>query len=309
MPSTLATHPFALALLLLLGSTAALPATRARAYCRADVETMANGECMESPGVPRLHWTRSCSTYAFTAQLFERISLLDESQVRASFDDSFGSWAAVGCDREPFLTQQAEALSEDEGAAFEWDIVNTSTIAAHGAEGWAEQEYASEVVALTTIFHDPDTGEIFDVDMELNGGAGAFTNCAGRCEFGRIDLRNTITHEAGHYLGLGHSPVPGATMAKYAFDGREIEKATLEEDDRAGYCALELPPHECSAGGCSCPTAPIYPSGKKARESSDCATSAPHGREGTLAWSALIAGAMLASRQRWRRPRDSRQLR
>ncbi len=271
---------FALPFLIVVGAYA----PRALAYCRADIETMANGECIEKPGVPRLHWTRSCSSYAFNEQLFERISLLDESQVRRSFDDSFGNWAAVDCGRAPFLVQQTDVLSVDEGVAFDWDIVNTSTITAHSAEAWVDKEYSSEVVALTTIFHDPDTGEIFDVDMELNAGAGDFTNCAGRCEFGRIDIRNTITHEAGHYFGLGHSAVAGATMAKYAFDGREIEKATLEEDDRAGYCALDLPAHACPTGGCSCPPAPIYPSGKKSRESSACAVAEPGPRGGSVSW-------------------------
>lgn len=232
----------------------------AAAYCRANIETMANGTCVEVPGVPRLHWLRSCSRYTFNEAIFERIPKLDEAGVRAAFDDSFGAWRDVDCGRERFFVEQDEELTSDDSADFAWNVHNESVITLHTQQEWIDLEYSDDVVALTTLFHDPDTGEIFDADMELNGGAGEFSTCSRRCDLGVIDLRNTVTHEAGHYLGLGHSAVPGATMAPYAFDGREVEKASLAQDDREGYCALELPEHACGSGGCVCREAPIYSS-------------------------------------------------
>jgi hypothetical protein len=97
--------------------------------------------------------------------------------------------------------------------------------------------------------------------MELNGGAGTFTDCvAQRCGVGTIDLQNTVTHEAGHLLGLAHSSVAGATMEAAAFTGPETQKRSLAQDDEQGYCALSLPPHSCTGTGCVCPPPPIYPS-------------------------------------------------
>jgi Matrixin len=275
----------------------------AAAYCRADVDTNKKGMCRETPGVPLLHWLRSCSTYAFSDRAFGRIPLLDEAQVRTAFADSFAAWHAVDCGRQPFFVQQAQELSDQDEADFAWDVVNTSVIAVHSASEWEEQEYAPEVVALTTLFHDSETGEIFDVDIELNGGAGAFSNCSVRCAAGRIDLRNTITHEAGHYFGLGHSEDRSSTMAEYAFDGRETEKATLEADDRAGYCALELPQHACASSGCSCSPPPKY-SRSRGGDGGGCAVGQP--RSGALGrWvAALMLAGIIAGRRR--RPRPSR---
>ncbi len=143
------------------------------------------------------------------------------------------------------------------------------------------------IVALTTVIHDPDTGRIYDADIEVNGwdGQGAgdpitppspgiprqhgwwFTcgdpaglpACAtyGERDCAFIDLQNTMTHEAGHFLGLAH-PCEGArctvqpelrpyTMYPSTGPG-ETEKRTLHADDVAGLCAI----YPAEGGGCGC---------------------------------------------------------
>ena len=92
--------------------------------------------------------------------------------------------------------------------------------------------------------------------MELNAGPRRVHHCDEACAEGEIDLLNTVTHEAGHFLGLGHTSVDGATMAAYGQTG-DIDKRTLEPDDEDGYCALELPEHGSSD---SCDT-PVYSAG------------------------------------------------
>ena len=69
------------------------------------------------------------------------------------------------------------------------------------------------------------------------------TSCVG------TDLRNTVTHESGHMLGLGHSADVNATMFASASTG-ETSKRTLADDDIAGICA-------------------IYPTGMKAQTCGD----------------------------------------
>jgi hypothetical protein len=246
--------------LLLLCSAAAQAASPAtsRAYCRAGVNTRAEQACEEEPGVPRLHYRRSCSAYAFNRDVFERLRPLGEDEVRAAFADAFAAWSAVDCGRRSFWVEQLPGVTGTAQPEFLWDERNESVVVASTADEWAERELDPSAVALTAVFLNPDTGEIYDVDLALHLGAGQFANCGETCAPGSIDLLNTIAHEAGHYLGLGHSTVHGATMTPYAGIG-ETDNASHADDDRDGYCALELPEFECAGDDCSCPPPPIYP--------------------------------------------------
>jgi hypothetical protein len=122
----------------------------------------------------------------------------------------------------------------------------------------------SRVIALTTVSYDNGSGEIVDADIELNAWTGAgssppgyyFTcvdppapTCGAPGDTGCIsmDVQNTVTHEAGHVLGLGHSlsqycppnvtVANEATMCATASLG-ETAKRTLAPDDVAGICAI-----------------------------------------------------------------------
>jgi uncharacterized protein (TIGR03382 family) len=149
------------------------------------------------------------------------------------------------------------------------------------------------VVALTTVLHDPASGRILAADIELVGwdgtagplgslpphgwyftcfpGAQPATICG---SYGQDlcvyqDLQNTLTHESGHFIGLAHSPVPGATMNATTQPGETL-KRSLSSDDIAGVCAI----YPQAAGGCGC-----------------------GGGEGTGAVSLLAAAALLRRRR------------
>lgn len=49
-----------------------------------------------------------------------------------------------------------------------------------------------------------------------------------------LDVQNSITHELGHMLGLGHSTVTSATMYPSCTYG-DISRRTLEQDDLNGF--------------------------------------------------------------------------
>jgi hypothetical protein len=112
---------------------------------------------------------------------------------------------------------------------------------------------------------DKNTGELKEVDIALNGKfippvwkSKQLATCAGyafktpikwslteqRCvervgafpvEY-RAHLKSTLTHEIGHFLGLGHSSSVGATMstAEISNFAENTDQSTLEEDDRKG---------------------------------------------------------------------------
>lgn len=137
-------------------------------------------------------------------------------------------------------------------------------------DGQEEHCFSHQASAITTLLFVDDAdddrdGEIIDADIELNGvdfaisSGGQSLSTAG-C---MADLANTLVHELGHLLGLGHTclgpselprndgagqPVPlctatsapaivDATMYPYQTCG-ETSKASLSADDTAALCAI-----------------------------------------------------------------------
>jgi hypothetical protein len=122
------------------------------------------------------------------------------------------------------------------------------------------------VIALTSVVYHPDTGEIVDADMELHDlsssptASGFYFTCPGPpalpCsavgQSGCVDtdIGNTVTHEAGHMLGLDHC-VPNGTgpsacpvtqglfpvMAPTATTG-DTDKRILKPDDIDAVCSI-----------------------------------------------------------------------
>jgi hypothetical protein len=271
---------------------------RAQAFCRESTTSSPGGDCNNTSSSVLLFWGRDCMTYTFHNKVFPRVPM-GESFVRNTFATSFQSWADVQCSgtKVPFLVAQAEATTSTADAEFLYDQPNESVVVLRNSGEWAAlPDHESLALALTLIWHDKKTGEILDVDMELNGGAGTFTDCkATRCgNSDSIDLQNTVTHEAGHLLGLGHSDVRGATMQPSTTMSPEIEKRDLAPDDTEGYCALELPDGPCEMGRCTCPAPPVYASHRTVRACSCRTLGQAHGEAGAL-WSAGIAATLLAS--------------
>ena len=103
----------------------------------------------------------------------------------------------------------------------------------------------SSAIATTTTTSVTSTGEILDADIELNDPAFSFTTADGptcaptgpRVGCVAYDVQNTITHEAGHTMGLGHSADATATMYAFAPVG-ETSKRILHPDDIQGICAI-----------------------------------------------------------------------
>ncbi len=73
----------------------------------------------------------------------------------------------------------------------------------------------NNTLGLTTITFDPDTGEIYDADMEINSTQPL--TISGPLASDGYDFLSIITHETGHFFGMAHSNDDSATMfAHYA---------------------------------------------------------------------------------------------
>jgi MYXO-CTERM domain-containing protein len=128
-------------------------------------------------------------------------------------------------------------------------------------------EQSAQTIAITTTTFNNKTGQIYDADIELNGFNFVFTTadrpqCANpppspaNCV--ATDIRNTLTHEVGHVIGLDHNPeLPDCTMYPQASFG-DLNKRVLHDDDIQGLCDIYpvgKPTAGCTItvhGGCDC---------------------------------------------------------
>lgn len=229
---------------ILLIAALLLSAGSARAWCRMTTSlrlpTAAEPCIYPGEGEHFLEWRTPCSAIALSdLALSADMSTEDVYRVLAR---SISAWESVDCDGTPLgidveiLADRAlceEPVYRDDGAN-----VNSMMFIAD----WVGREYDPAAFAVTTVWHRRSTGEILDVDMEVNEERGPFGICPpdGCFDDRTVDLENVITHELGHYLGLAHSTDPDATMFASAVAGETL-KRTLNEDDRQGICAAYPP--------------------------------------------------------------------
>ena len=224
-------------LALLLGVSAL--AGDAHAFCRSTtIEGDAGcGVCVDA-GYP-LAWEEPEMEYTFNERGFPGFSDDELSQV---FSAGFQPWQVVTCDGEGVQIQARRADGTTDLGPRDAGIQPTVNVMGFlTAEEWIDQRFDTHAFAQTGVRFFNGSGVIAGADIWFNGGIGTFTICPIEgCKDGKVDLPNVATHEIGHFFGLAHSDVEGATMACDAPAG-ETEKRSLHPDDRAGLCAIYPP--------------------------------------------------------------------
>jgi hypothetical protein len=211
-------------------------------------------------GVP-LQWTQRCTQVAVSMgdELPRDLMSLSETDVHRIVSEAFAVWAASSVNQ-GIEVEILQATSECQQAEYNQDSGNMNTIVLAG--DWNERGYFIDgqflpydpaAFAVTTAWHNGTTGEILDVDIEVNEQRGPYVECARSCAQGGcvgetdaqdrqvVDLLNVLTHEVGHYYGLDHTVVDPtdsdderlATMWAKAPAG-EVCKRVLKEDDVEG---------------------------------------------------------------------------
>ena len=100
-------------------------------------------------------------------------------------------------------------------------------------------------IAVTYTWYIPSTGEVVDQDVIMNANLpGSYTSvgnpdqvCGGLTSY---DVRNILTHEVGHWVGLDDlygSVDQDLTMYGYGDKG-ELKKDTLSNGDKLGMVAI-----------------------------------------------------------------------
>lgn len=257
-----------------------------------------------------LYWGHRCTSISLSSAAPSHALSTDEvtSVLRRSLDQ----WQYADCGSGVTAGLEVTILADP----------NACTTATHNTRGpnvhtvvfiedadvWSRTlEHAPNAFAVTYVWHDRNTGEIFDGDIELNGSRGTFMDCpeAGCPDCppegctstgGPVDLGNVLTHELGHYFGISHTTTDhrDATMWAQAPFG-QITKRTLEPDDIDAICTT----YPAGAFDDTCDPAPMGGLGLDCRAPPGCGCAAPGTGDSARAEVSglLLALALLASRR------------
>ena len=181
-----------------------------------------------------LYWPVPCSSYDLQQAATPGISFAEFSQVA---QQAFASWVAADCGDGQSPSIDPIELEPIAQAHECYNQVNPNVNAFFFQSVKWPYPSMPNALALTTVKFNTTTGEIYDVDMEINSADHHITVGDAAVE---NDLQAIMTHEIGHYFGLAHSDDLNATMyAKYK--AGSIALRQLRADDVAGICAIYPP--------------------------------------------------------------------
>jgi len=220
----------------------------AHAFCREITQTQPaaedpayTGVCFkgDGAGVFDVYWKNRCVGYSLQKDASKQVTLEQATRVAAQ---AFAAWSDAACSGgAPSIKAEAESPVECAKAQYNCDGPNQHAIIFHD-DVWPYPGDRIYSLAFTTVTYDATDGEIFDADMEINSSdhtivADGTVPDAGPDGGAAYDLRSIMTHEAGHFLGLAHSPLKDAVM--YAF--YQPGSTSLTPDDVSGICSIYPP--------------------------------------------------------------------
>lgn len=183
-----------------------------------------------------LVWQSRCIPYAIS----RAGTILTGTERRQLIAQSFSVWSSSACTDLSFL----DVGYTDETGHFDEDHPEDqlNVVASVEDETMIELFPDPRLIAITLTRFSKATGELFDADILINGIRFRFDDVADpiACQIETrrpFDLRNTLVHEIGHFVGFDHDPESESTMYFNAVEC-ETKKRDLTADDRVGLCGV-----------------------------------------------------------------------
>lgn len=239
-----------------LAAATLLPST-ASAFCRTWSCDPRKEACPPDPDNPlclpggnpakhkRLFWPQKCIGFSLNQAASSQLGAKPFDTFQKIADTAFLQWQEVDCGggKKPTIAFADLGAAECDLHQYNSSQANANLLVfKNGTWPYAGSE---NQLALTTLTFNVDSGEIYDADIEINGtkkltvGDTAIEN----------DLASILTHEAGHFLGLGHSPDGDATMYR-EYTPKSTSMRDLSQDDMKGVCSI-YPPDRTNLPECN----------------------------------------------------------
>jgi MYXO-CTERM domain-containing protein len=264
-------------------------------------------------GVP-LFWRNACVGYSINRAASRKVSYEDAADAMST---AFTRWTGSTCPTDGKGRSRTSIDVRDLGPAECGNVEYVSGAANQNVIVFRDDtwKYGKQVLGLTTVVYAPETGEIYNADMEINTLDMEPLAVKDPVAGDAYDFASVVTHEAGHFLGIAHSDVPGATM--YArYNTGQTSMRYLSPDDVQAICTVYRPDGDRAVlngkitqapqcdptprGGYS-PDCQKKPTGCAASTSSSTSPAKP---DTVLAWIAASLGlALVLVHRRRERPR------
>jgi len=194
--------------------------------------------CREGETPRPIFWPAQCVPYLVQMDGVSTIPNFDD--VLAAIERSFDPWRNADCASiDPTFAglTDSRTIGIDAGTQ-----VSNGNIITFTEAGWPN---ASPIQALTSVTYRVSTGEIVDADINMNAQFFTIGIIDASSPPTILDLENTLTHEAGHFLGLEHTLEASFTGSGSWLDTTmfgsaglgETNKRSVEDDDINGICA------------------------------------------------------------------------
>jgi len=227
----------------LVAATLAFSATDASAFCRtrtkavpADYDASQLGCKLD--GVP-LFWQNACVGYSIFRGGSKKISYEEAAN---GISQAFTRWTGATCAADKTGRTRVSIDVRDLGPV---DCSNIEYVSGAGNQNvilFRDEEWTHgpQVLGLTTVRFNKETGEIFGADMELNTFGMDPLGVRDPIKPNEYDFISVATHEAGHFLGMGHSDQKASTMFARYLPGQTVQR-NLSPDDIEAVCSVYRP--------------------------------------------------------------------